>query len=223
LVCAEGVYSASGDYGALSPIADACREHGAYLLVDEAHSALLTGPNGLGVSDAQGVLDRVDFLVLTFSKAFGGVGGAVIAPRRMIPYLNWYSKSRFFSCALDPAVTGGLCKVVELAFSPEGERRRERLHANAARMRAGLAGRVQLSGSESWVLPVIFGADELTLKVYDTLQRRGVDTSVMGYPATPKNQARARLFLTSQHSFDQIDLGARIICQTARDLGFATP
>ena len=75
------------------------------MLVDEAHSFLVAGPHGRGVAEEQGVLEQVDYLVVTFSKALGGVGGALIAPREVARYVNWYAKCRMFSCALDPAVT----------------------------------------------------------------------------------------------------------------------
>lgn len=220
LVCLEGVYSASGDVGSVRQLATVAREHGAMVLVDEAHSAMLMGPHGLGATDADDALELVDFLVLTFSKAFGGVGGALLCKRELIPYFNWFSKTRFFSCALDPAVTGGLCKVTDLALSSEGDARRRRLHANATRMRERLAGKVPISDSRTWLLPVIFGADDLTLKVYDWLQRHGLDTSVMAFPATPKGQARARLFITSEHRPDQIDEAARLLCAAGEEFGF---
>jgi 7-keto-8-aminopelargonate synthetase-like enzyme len=221
LVCVEGVYSASGDIGEVRRMGEVCREHGALFLVDEAHSALLMGPHALGAVDEYDALDLVDFVVLTFSKSFGGVGGAVLAKRSLIPYLNWFSRTRFFSCALDPAVTGGLCKVVELALSAEGDRRRARLKANTARMRERLEGRVALSDSRTWLLPVIFGDDALALKVHDWLQRNGLDTSVMGFPATPKGQARARLFITSEHTPEQIDRAAALLCRAGSEFGFS--
>ena len=115
-----------------------------------------------------------------------------------------------------------MCKVVELALSAEGDRRREKLAANAARMREKLRGNVPISDSQTWLLPVIFGADELTLKVYDWLQRHGLDTSVMAFPATPKGQARARLFITSEHSDEQIDRAAALLCQAGDTFGFRT-
>ncbi len=222
LVCAEGVYSASGDVGRIRDIGQACKRHGALFLVDEAHSSLLMGPRALGASDADDALHLVDFIVLTFSKSFGGVGGAFLCPRKLIPYFNWFSRTRFFSCALDPAITGGLCKVMDLAFGPDGDARRQRLRDNAAHMRAALEGQVPLSSSTTWLLPVIFGQDQLTLKVYDWLQRRGLDTSVMGFPATPKNEARCRLFITSEHTRAELDRAAALLVEAGKTFGFAT-
>src|SRR5438105_4766082 len=75
LVVVEGLYSIRGDVAPLREIVDVCREHGAYVLVDEAHSFGIYGKHGLGCAEEQGVLEHVDFLVGTFSKTLGGVGG----------------------------------------------------------------------------------------------------------------------------------------------------
>src|SRR5207248_3115056 len=71
LVCTEGVFSADGDFGALDRIVPLAKSYGAQVLVDEAHSFLLCGPHGRGAAEQQGVLDQVDYLVVTFSKALG--------------------------------------------------------------------------------------------------------------------------------------------------------
>lgn len=221
LVCIEGVYSASGGFGRVAEIGKVAKEYGAQLLVDEAHSALLVGPEGLGVAADQDALELVDYLVLTFSKAFGGVGGAVIAREELACYLNWYARSRFFSCALDPAVTAGVLEVLELALSEEGDRRRKRLHENAAQLRDLLKDHVTLLNSQSWVVPVLFGSETLTLRLNDYLQRQGLDTSIVAFPATPKNEARIRIFVTSEHTAEQCERAAEIVIAAAHHFGFA--
>ena len=79
LVVVEGLYSISGDVAPLAEIAAACRAAGAWLMVDEAHSFGAFGARGLGCAEAQGVLDEVDFVVGTFSKALAGVGGYCVS------------------------------------------------------------------------------------------------------------------------------------------------
>jgi glycine C-acetyltransferase len=220
LVCAEGVYSADGDYAHLADIVGVAKRYGAQVLIDEAHSMLVAGPTGRGVAEAQRVLGDVDLIVITFSKAFCGVGGALVARKDITQYVNWYARCRAFSCSLDPAVTGGINKALELASGPDGTARRERLWANAAHLRGLLAGHVNIGNSQSWVVPVIFGADRMSLPINNFLQRAGLDTGVMQYPATPKNQARIRLFVTSEHEPEQIEQAASIILRAAAEFGF---
>ena len=189
-------------------------------MVDEAHSALIAGENGRGVCEMQGVLEDVDLYVMTFSKAFGGVGGAVYAKKNIVNYINWYAKCRMFSCALDPAVTGGMVKVIELAGTPLGYERRARLHGNAAYFRNLLKGKVNLGVSDAWVVIVNFGSEKKTLALNDYLQKTGLDTSIIQSPAVPKNDARIRMFITSEHTQEQLAKAAEIILSAADKFDF---
>ena len=220
LVCVEGVYSGDGDFGNLKEVVRLAKQHGAFTLVDEAHSALIAGENGRGVCEMQGVLEDVDLYVMTFSKAFGGVGGAVYAKKNIVNYINWYAKCRMFSCALDPAVTGGMVKVIELAGTPVGYERRARLHANAAYFRNLLKGKVNLGVSDAWVVIVNFGSEKKTLALNDYLQKTGLDTSIIQFPAVPKNDARIRMFVTSEHTQEQLAKAAEIILSAADKFDF---
>lgn len=221
LVCFEGVYSADGDWARLRELVAVARRHGAHTLVDEAHSILVAGPTGRGAAEEHGVLDEVDLLVLTFSKAFAGVGGALVAPKHITRYVNWYARCRMFSCALDPAVTAGMTEVLRLAAADDGQARRDRIRRNAARLRAALTGKVDLGVSESWIVTVYYGHERLTLPLNDHLQRHGLDTSILQFPAVPKGEARIRLFVSSEHTSEQIDRAAAIVLEAAQRFGFA--
>ena len=220
LVCVEGVYSTQGDFGRIKEIVKLCKKYGAFVLVDEAHSSLLAGEKGRGVAELQDVLEEVDLHILTLSKSFSGVGGALIAKQKITRYVNWYAKCRLFSCSLDPGVTGGMLKVLELARGPEGDLRRKKLIENAAYFRKLLKDKVNIGESETWIVPVIFGPEKLTLGLYDYVQRKGLDVSVLQFPAVPKNEARMRFFITSEHSFEQIDQAAKIVLEMAEHFNF---
>lgn len=220
LVCTEGVFSADGDFGALARIVELAKSRGAKVLVDEAHSFGVAGAGGRGVAEAAGVLDDVDLLVVTFSKALGGVGGALIAEADVARYVDWYARCRMFSCALDPAVAGGVTKALDILGSEEGAARRARLEANAARLRERLRGRVDLGRSESWIVTVVYGDESRTLPLLDHLQRAGLDASVMQFPAVPIMEARLRLFVTSEHTPEQLDRAADIVLEAAEAYDF---
>lgn len=220
LVCVEGVYSADGDTAPLRRIVDIAKRRNALVLVDEAHSLLVAGPTGRGVCEAEGVLDEIDLLVVTFSKAFGGVGGALIAKQHITRYVNWYARCRMFSCALDPAVAGGVLQALRLASGEDGAARRKRATENAAYLRGLLSGRVNLGSSTSWIVPVIFGRDDYAIPLFNHLQHAGLEGSIMMFPAVPKNEARIRLFVTSEHTREQLDRCAEIVLEAAERLQF---
>jgi glycine C-acetyltransferase len=223
LVCTEGVFSADGDFGRLDEIVPIARERGAQVLVDEAHSFLVGGATGRGVLEQCGVLEDVDYLVITFSKALGGIGGALIARREVTRYVDWYARCRMFSCALGPAVTAGVTKALELAAGSEGHQRRARIRENAERLRSRLQGRVDIGRSRSWIVPVIYGSEGNTILLADYLLRRGQDGSVMEFPAVPVNEARIRLFVTSEHQPAHIDACAANMLEAGRRFGFLLP
>lgn len=221
LICAEGVYSHSGQYANLQEIVRLAKQYGAYTLVDEAHSVLLAGEHGRGVSEQQGVLDQIDLYVMTFSKGFGGVGGAVYAKKAFCMYINWYAKCRMFSCALDPAVTGGMCQSIRLAGGEEGRIRRARLFQNVGHMRTLLDPHVFLMPSDTWILSVGFFNDKSTLHISDYLQKNGLDTSILQFPAVKKNEGKIRLFITSEHTFEQLERAASILIEASKHFGFS--
>ena len=136
--------------------------------------------------------------------------------------MNWYARCRMFSCALDPAVTGGMAKVVELATGPLGAERRARLKSNAKYFRSLLQGKVKLSEGDAWVVIVHFGAESKTLGLNDYLQRSGLDTSIIQFPAVPRNEARIRMFVTSEHTHEQLQKAADVILSAAAKFDFLT-
>lgn len=220
LICAEGVYSADGDYGNISGIVRLAKKYNAATLVDEAHSMLIAGPNGRGAVEEQGVLEDVDMVVGTFSKSFSGIGGFLFAKKELTQYVNFYARNRMFSCALDPAVTGGMTAAIEVAMTGEGRERREKLIDNGNYFRSLLKGKVDISDATTWIVPAIFGPDHLLFPIANFLQKNGLEGSMMSYPAVPANKARIRSFLSSEHSRKDLEKGAEIILKAAKEFGF---
>lgn len=220
LICAEGIYSADGDEGRLADIVDIAKKNHAFTLVDEAHSVFLSGKNGRGVAEAQGVLNDIDLFVMTFSKALGGVGGAVIARTPIARYINWYASCRSFSCAMDPAVAGGLTQSITIASGPEGQERRARLRHNVEYLRSKLSGKLDLGISNSWITTVLYGADKKTADISTYLHLNGLDGSILQFPAVPKDKGRIRLFLSSEHTTEDLDQASDILLKAAKQFDF---
>jgi 8-amino-7-oxononanoate synthase len=74
--------------------------------------------------------------------------------------------------------------------------------------------------SESWIVPVMYRAGELTFHLNDYLQRHELDVSIMQFPAVPKNEARIRMFVSSEHTEEQIERAAEIIREAPGHFGF---
>ncbi|HEX3703199.1 MAG TPA: aminotransferase class I/II-fold pyridoxal phosphate-dependent enzyme, partial [Vicinamibacterales bacterium] len=136
LVVAEGLYSIRGDVAPLREIVDVCRAHGAYLLVDEAHSLGTYGAHGLGCAEAQGVLEHVDFVVGTFSKSLAGVGGVCVSDHPELRALHFLARAYVFTASGSPSNVASVHAAVRIVRGhPE---LRDQLWSNIRRLRSGL-------------------------------------------------------------------------------------
>lgn len=215
LVVVEGVYSMDGDLAALPEIVEVCKEHGARILLDEAHSTFLFGENGRGVAEHFGLEDEIDIHLGTFSKSLGGQGGFIAGAQPLIDYLRGFSRSRFFSCALAPPVVAGLIKALEIMRAePE---LRARLWNNVAFMQKRLdeAG-VDTGNSQSQVIPIMIRNDRTVLEIGEQLLREGVFINPVKYPAVGKHKSRFRMSISAAHSKEELDEGADIIIRVLR-------
>ena len=124
----EGLYSIRGDVAPLADIVSVCRAHGAYLLVDEAHSLGTYGKRGLGCAEAQGVLDQVDFVVGTFSKSLAGIGGVCVSDHAELRALHFLSRAYVFTASGSPSNIASVSAALRVVRAhPE---LRDRLWAN---------------------------------------------------------------------------------------------
>src|SRR5438552_1314371 len=162
LVVVEGLYSIGGDVAPLAEIAAACRDAGAFLVVDEAHSFGAYGDDGLGCAEAQGVLSRVDFVVGTFSKTLGGVGGFCVSDHAALKALHFTARSYVFTASGSPSNIAGV--QTALAVVRADVSLRQRLWDNVRRVRAGLSQiGYQIGATESPIVPIQIGAAERTV------------------------------------------------------------
>jgi 8-amino-7-oxononanoate synthase len=218
LVVVEGVYSMDGDVCLLPEIVEVCKRHGARILIDEAHSTFLFGPNGRGVAEHFGLDKEVDFHLGTFSKSLGGQGGFVCGSKDLIDYVNAFGRSRFFSCNLAPPVAAGLLAGVEIVENePE---LRAKLWSNVAYMRRRFAEEgIDIGKSTSQVMPVLVNNDAKVFAVAEKIQERGLYLQPVTYPAVPKHKSRLRISVSAAHSEAELEQAVQVIAGVLRDEG----
>lgn len=205
LVVVEGLYSTLGDRAPLKEIAEVKRRHGAWLLVDEAHSFGVFGARGLGLSEELGILKDVDFVVGTFSKSLGGVGGFCVSRHAELDLLRMASRPYIFTAASAPAVIAAVREA--LARVLEGKDLRERLWLHANRLHAGLLRLGYKLGSDAPgpVAALIFGERETAMGLWQGLLDAGIYTNLMIPPAAPSGKYIVRISLSAAHSDEDID------------------
>jgi 8-amino-7-oxononanoate synthase len=218
LVVVEGVYSMDGDVCLLPEIVDVAKRHGARVLIDEAHSTFLFGPNGRGVSEHFGLDDQVDFHLGTFSKSLGGQGGFVAGSKDLVDYVTGFGRSRFFSCNLAPALAAGLTAGVRIVMNEP--QLRARLWSNVAFLRRRFAEEgIDIGKSTSQVMPVMVNNDAKVFAVAEKIQEGGLFLQPVTYPAVPKHKSRLRISVSAAHSEEELEFAVGVIARVLREEG----
>jgi 7-keto-8-aminopelargonate synthetase-like enzyme len=205
LVVVEGIYSMLGDRAQLSDFIEVKKKHGFQLLADEAHSFGVLGPHGRGLADEAGLEDEIDFIVGTFSKSIGAIGGFGAGNHPLFETLRYAMRPYMFTASSSPAsIATSLAAVKKLAAEPE---RRDRLRANSARLFAGFKALGLDMGCDT-VSPVIAVkcADEVsTIAMWNALLEAGVYVNIALPPGTPNRLCLLRCSVSAAHSIDDID------------------
>jgi 8-amino-7-oxononanoate synthase len=197
LIAVEGVYSMDGDVCPLPEIMRLKEKHGAFLLVDEAHSLGVLGSSGHGVDEHYGLpAGAVDLWTGSLSKTIPANGGYLAGSRQVILYLQHGSAPFMFSAALCPAAAGAALAALDvIEREPE---RIGRLWENVAFLHESLRGLgYDLGSSASPVIPVIAGSDESAYRLARHLFDLGFLASAVVFPAVPPGSARLRLCATA--------------------------
>ena len=205
LVVVEGIYSMLGDRAPLADFVAVKKKHGFQLLADEAHSFGVLGPHGRGLADEAGVEDDIDFIVGTFSKSVGAIGGFGAGNHPLFETLRYAMRPYMFTASSSPAsIATSLAAIKKLAAEPE---RRDRLRANSARLFAGFKS-LGLDMGCDMVSPVIAVkcADEIsTIGMWNALLEAGVYVNIALPPGTPNKLFLLRCSVSAAHSFEDID------------------
>jgi 8-amino-7-oxononanoate synthase len=218
LIATDGVFSMEGNIVDLPTLVEIKEEYGARLLVDDAHSVGVLGPNGGGTAEHFGLQDRVDLTMITFSKSFASIGGAVAGPEDVIHYLKHHSRPLIFSASMPgSAVATVLACLDVMEQEPE---RRTRLWQNADYLRGGLnALGFDTVGSETPIIPVSSGDMEKTFIFWRALFDAGIFTNPVLPPAVPENACRLRTSVMATHTTEQLDRVLDAFQRVGRQLG----
>ena len=221
LIATDGVFSMDGIVADLASICDLAERHDALTMVDDSHAVGFVGAHGRGSPEATGVGARIDILTGTLGKAMGGASGGYVAARReVIELLRQRSRPYLFSNALVPAIAAASLRVLELLGAAEGAAMRERVQANGARFRRGMAaaGFELVPGSHP-IIPVMLGDAALATRMADALLAEGIYVIGFSYPVVPKGKARIRTQMSAAHTAEQIDHAVAAFTKVGRALG----
>jgi 8-amino-7-oxononanoate synthase len=204
LIVTDGVFSMSGHIARLPEIVRIARRYGARIVVDDAHATGVLGANGRGSAEYFGLDEQIDLIVGTFSKSFGSVGGFLAGPRQVINYVKHKARPFIFTAALPAMQMAAALKALEIIESePE---HRAILWSNVDRLHGGLkALGFDTLGSETPIVPVLIGPDDLTMLFWKGLWEEGIFTTPALPPGVPSGQAIIRTSVNANHTPEQLD------------------
>ena len=206
LVILEGVYSMLGDIAPLKELVAVAKAHGAMVLVDEAHGMGFFGENGRGVYEAAGVADDVDFVVGTFSKSVGTVGGFCVSNHPKFEILRLVCRPYTFTASLPPAVVA--CAATSIRKLMHAGDKRARLWDMTRKLHGGLKARgfrLATETPESAIVSVLMPDQETTVRMWQAMLELGVYVNMSRPPATPAGVFLLRCSLCAEHSAEQLD------------------
>jgi len=222
MIVVEGIYSMMGDVAPLREIAAIKRETGAYLMVDEAHSLGVLGATGRGLAEAAGVEDDVDFIVGTFSKSLGGIGGYLVSDIADFDVLRVVSRPYMFTASLPPAVVASTLKALERMQAEPGLR--SKLAANSQRLFDGLNAMGFTTGATASPIVAVAMSDTAeAVAFWNSLLAQGVYLNLALPPATPDSRPLLRSSVSAAHSFDQIDAVLDAFATVGRSMNLVAP
>lgn len=205
LVVLEGVYSMLGDIAPLPEMVAVAKKHGAMILCDEAHGMGFFGPNGRGVYEELGVEDDIDFVVGTFSKSVGTVGGFCVSNHPKFEIMRLVCRPYVFTASLPPSVVATAATSIRKLMHAADKR--AHLWENSKRLHAGLREMGFKLGTEtaqSAIIAVILTDQTQAVMMWQALLENGLYVNMARPPATPAGTFLLRCSLCAEHSSEQV-------------------
>jgi len=204
LIVVEGIYSMLGDRAPLAEIAEVKEKYGAHLLVDEAHSLGVLGQKGRGLAEEAGVEEKVDFIVGTFSKSLGAIGGFCVSNHPAMDMIPLAARPYIFTASSSPSIIASTREALKvLKARPE---LRSKLWDNAHRLYDKLQGLgFQLGPEPSPVVAVRVANIDQVIAAWKGLLEQGVYVNMVTPPATPDGGCLLRCSVSAGHSPEQIE------------------
>ena len=220
LVVLEGVYSMFGDIAPLPGMVAVARKHGAMILCDEAHGMGFFGANGRGVYEELGCEADIDFVVGTFSKSVGTVGGFCVSNHPDFEVLRLVCRPYVFTASLPPSVVATAATSIRKLMHAADKR--AHLWKNSRALHAGLRGlgyRIATETAQSAIIAVMLPDQDTAVRLWQALLEGGLYVNLARPPATPAGTFLLRCSLCAEHSDAQVDQILTIFAEAGRTVG----
>jgi 8-amino-7-oxononanoate synthase len=199
LVMTEGVFSMDGDRAPLAEIQQVTDGKG-WLAVDDAHGVGVLGEEGAGSCDAAGI--KPDILVVTFGKAFGLSGAAILCSKEVGDYLTQFARHHVYSTAMPPAQAHTLTHAIGMIRRQQW--RRDKLAERQAEFDERLSDLAGFVSTPTPIKPFLIGGAHQAQHIAQQLSDAGIWLTAIRPPTVPVGSARLRITLTANHTKEQV-------------------
>jgi len=221
ILVVDGVFSMEGDIAPLPEYARICDDYDVALMVDDAHGVGVLGKHGRGTAEHFGLEHKVDLIMGTFSKSLATVGGFVVGEPDVIKFIKHRARALMFTAAPPPASVAAVLAALDIIESePE---RRERLWDNTRFMMTALrAIGFDCGNSQTPVIPIVVGPDELAFKMAARLDEEGVFVNAVVSPGSPPGRALIRTSYMATHTKAHLTRALEAFHKVGRELGLVS-
>ncbi|MDB4292010.1 pyridoxal phosphate-dependent aminotransferase family protein [Maribacter sp.] len=213
-VVTESVFSMDGDSPDLIAFADFSIENNCHLVVDEAHAVGAFGTNGAGLIEQYGLAQKVFARIITFGKAFGCHGSAILGGAALKTYLVNFARSFIYTTGLPPHSVATIMATYERMIHLDGNLRRKQLQDNIGHFNLQVS-KLKLEAhfipSLTPIHSCVVSGNEKVKFIAGQLQQSGFDIRAICSPTVPKNRERLRFCLHSYNTADEIDAVLRLL------------
>ena len=221
IIAFESVYSMDGDIAPVEKICDVAEKYGAMTYLDEVHAVGLYGKNGGGISQLEGVANRITIIEGTLGKAFGVVGGYIAGSKAVCDFVRSFASGFIFTTALPPAAAAGARASVMHLKQSELERNRQRHQVEKLRAKLDLAGIPHLK-NPSHIVPVMIKNPLKCKEISDILLNDyKIYVQPINYPTVPRGTERLRITPSPLHTDEDIDYLVNSLGQLWRQCALA--
>ncbi len=224
LIVIEGAYSMDGDIAPVPDFVALKKKYGCFLMVDEAHSACVIGKTGGGVDEYFGLApDDIDIKYGTLSKGLGTCGGYLAGSHAIIDYMRYNLPGFVFSVGISPPLAAASLAAIRLLRSDPSIMERMRRNIKCFMEEAHKRNFNTCLAGETAILPILVGRDEDAWELSNRLRKKGVIVPPAVYPAVPKNKARLRFCVISEHKPEEIVEALDKLQEAAQEAGIQLP
>jgi 5-aminolevulinate synthase len=223
LIAFESVYSMDGDVAPIAAICDLADKYNALTYLDEVHAVGMYGPRGGGITDREGLADRLTIIEGTLGKAFGVMGGYIAASTTIIDCIRSYAPGFIFTTSLSPVLVAGALASVRHLKGSSAERDAQQQAAAMLKAKFAEAG-LPLMPSVTHIVPLLVGCPVKTKRISDILLAEyGLYVQPINFPTVPRGTERLRFTPGPHHSADMMDelTGALVEIWSRQDIRLA--